>query len=369
MKPNSTLRRAVTVLALAVCLGGCGADESSSSPALQVAPAEGVPRPAFVDPFDDQVTAIRVSASGDFDEVAGRATVFVVVQDQGGQSLLDFDFNAYNFVVTLNPATVPLTLDPAVTSLDRLTVGDSVVALVIDSSGSMEATTETGQTRMQVAKEAAKLFVSLMQPTDRTAVVDFDSQARTVQALTDDQALLNAAIDTFAASGATNIGGAVGEAVRAVGSRPGRRAAILLTDGDDTVDTVEGGPDVWLNDPSSSRNQALELVEQAGLRLYTVGLGDGLTDTGIADLQLFASRTGGRFFQAPTAASLRSAFQATIPDELRALPPQETFALSFVSPFQHQPGKALTVPFRVSVLYANANGVFADKTSGSYLVP
>lgn len=368
---RSILRRAPFLLAAAAlwCLPGCGVDESSPSPALQGEQVQGLPRPAFVNPADSQVTRVELAASGDFDEASGEAQIFAVVRDQDGNSLLDFDFNAYNFTVTLNPGSAPLTLDPAVTQLGRDTVGDIVVALVIDSSGSMEAVTETGQTRMQVAKDAAKLFVGLMQPGDRTAVVDFSSDARTVQALTDDQTLLNTAIDQFAATGATNIGAAVGEAVRAVGNRPGRRAAVLLTDGDDTVDTVVGGPDVWRNNSASSRFQALQLAQKAGLRIYTVGLGDGLTEQGLADLRTFADETGGNFFPAPTAASLNTAFRETIPGELAQLPPQETFVLSFQSPIGSRPGKSVDVPFRLVVLYANANGTLSDKTSGAYRVP
>lgn len=368
---RSILRGAAPLLAAAALwfLPGCGVDESSPSPALQGEPVQGPPRPAFVNPADSQVTRLELAASGEFDEAAGEAQVFAVVRDQDGNSLLDFDFNVYNFTVTLNPGRAPLTVDPGVTSLDRTTVDDIVVALIIDSSGSMEAVTDTGQTRMQVAKDAAKFFVDLMQPGDRTAIVDFSSDARTVQALTDDQAQINAAIDQFAATGATNIGAAVGEGVRAVGNRPGRRAAILLTDGDDTVDTVTGGPDAWRNNSGSSRFQALQLAQQAGLRVYTVGLGDGLSEQGLADLQTFAEQTGGKFFQAPTAASLATAFRQTIPGELAQLPSQETFVLRFENPIGSPPGKTVDVPFRLGISYANANGTLGDKTSGTYRVP
>lgn len=368
-----TLRRVSLLLAAAALwfVPGCGVDETSPSPALQGAPVQGLPRPAFVNPADTQVTGLEVAASGEFDEAMGEVEIFTVVRDQDGNSLLDFAFNEFNFTVTLNPGTAPFTVDPAVTRLDRATVGDVVVALIIDSSGSMEAREPplTGPTRMQVAQDAAKLFVEVMRPGDRTAIVDFSSDARTVQALTDDQARLNAVIDQFVPIGATNIGAAVGEGVRAVGNRPGRRAAILLTDGDDTVDTVVGGPDVWRNNPASSRYQALQLAQQAGLRIYTVGLGDGLTEQGLADLRAFADETGGKFFRAPTAASLLTAFRQTIPGELSQLPPQETFVLSFENPIGSPLGKTVDVPFRLAILYANANGTLGDKTSGTYRVP
>jgi len=369
MKPMTLARIVILSAVLCALVAACGSGESSPSPAQQSTPIDEAARLAFDDPFEAGVTSLSLSASADFNSSTGETRIFAAVRDQDGGSLIDFDFNEYNFAVTMEPGTAPYTLDPAVTSLDRATVGDVVVAMVIDSSGSMSTTTETGQARIDVAKEAAGLFVGLMEAGDRTAVVDFDSSARTVQPLTDDQALLESAIDQFAADGATNIGAAVQEAVRAVGSYPGRRAVVLLTDGDDTVDTVTGGPEVWMQDSASTRFQGLKLAQQAELRVYTVGLGDGLSEQGLADLNTFASETGGSFFLAPTAASLLTAFQQTIPAELAQLPPQQTFVLSFESPVQHQDGKPITVPFRLAILYANANGTLGGKASGTYLVP
>ena len=158
------------------------------------------------------------------------------------------------------------------------------------------------------------------------------------------------------------------EAVRAVGTRPGKRAAILLTDGDDTVDSVSGGPDVWLNDSSSSRFQGLQLARDNNLVIYTVGLGQDLSETGLADLQTFATETGGTFFQAPTASALNTAFGVTIPAELDAQPPMETYLLTAPNLIPAVPGKELDVPIRISVRYENGIGELRAKFDGTYTV-
>ncbi|GAB4267248.1 MAG: hypothetical protein Kow0092_20510 [Deferrisomatales bacterium] len=360
---------ALLLLIAAGWLAACGVDEHNPAPASPAPAAEALLRPLFSDPFESDITEIQLSTSAEYDETTDETRIFAIVQDQDGTSLTGIDFNAYNFVVSLQAFGTRRSVDPADTALSRELSFDKVVALVIDSSGSMTATTETGETRMDVAKEAARLFASFMGPGDRTAVVEFNTSVRTLQGLTDDQEAIERAIARISPSGLTNLGGALGEAVRAAGSRPGRRAAILITDGDDTVDDVQGGPSVWFNNPESSRFQGLDLAVKNGLRVYTVGLGSELSaEIGLADLQLIAEQTGGRFFQALTADDLLTVFESTIPDELESLPPMDTFLLTFPNPFPRAPGTALTVPFSTTIRYENANGTHSATASGSYTV-
>jgi hypothetical protein len=353
---------------LAVVLAGCGSNESSPGPAKSGVPAQEGQFLGFTDPTDTSVTAVRLSVSSEYDADRDVTRIFALPKDQDGHTV--FNLNQNNFNVVLNSETAPTALPSADTVLTTEATSDKVVALVIDSSGSMIATDpDTGKTRIQAAKEAAKLFVSLMGPTDRAAVVTFNTDARTVEPLTGDADALNRAIDSLKADGVTNFGAAIGEGVRAVGTRPGKRAMILLTDGDDTVDTVTGDPSAWLGDTASSRFQGLVLAQQNEFRVYTVGLGADLSDTGLADLRTIAGETGGTFFQAPTAGSLLAAFGATIPREIDGLSPVETYVLTFPNPVHPRPGKVVDVPFRLTVRYDNANGRLTDKAVGSYQVP
>ena len=365
--PNAISRRLLLLAAvLPVLAAACGDGEYTPGPAKAGPPATTAEDLAARDLNDTSITSIDLSTSLEFDADRNEVQIFAMVKDQNGNEITNL--NQYNFSVVINPKTAPRGIPPADTLFGSATSGDKVVALVIDSSGSMSGGTDTGQTRIDVAKEAATLFVDLMGSTDRTAIVDFDDTARIVQTLTGDKAALKTKIEQFTADGATNLGGALTTAVRAVGTRPGRRAVILLTDGDDTVDSVIGGPDVWRNDPTSSRYQGLTLAVDNRLVVYTVGLGDGLSDTGIADLQTFASETGGRFFPAPTAAALLAAFGQTIPSELNAQIPLETFLLSFQNPIPVVPGIGTDVPVGVTVKYQNAIRRHTSSFSGTYSV-
>jgi Mg-chelatase subunit ChlD len=352
---------------LAAFLSGCGSDEYNPGPAGATAvEQQETPDLAFRDLNDVARTLLTLTTSQSYDAANNTVDVFGLVLDQTGTFFQNL--NQYNFSVVVEPKIAPKAIPAEDTTLSLTVSDDRVVALVIDSSGSMSSTTETGESRMEVAKDAANLFVDLMAGGDQTAIVDFDSDARIAQALTDDTAKLKAAIATFSADGATNLGGALTEAVRAVGTRPGKRAAILLTDGDDTVDTVAGGPDVWLNDPSSTRLQGLNLARENNLVVYTVGLGTDLSETGVADLQTFATETGGTFFQAPTASALNTAFGVTIPAELDTQAPMETYLLTIPNLVPALQGRGMNVPIRISVRYENGTGVLFAKFDGTYTV-
>jgi len=160
------------VALLAVSLAGCGSDEFSAGPAHEGPPVTEDQFLGFTDPGDTAITALRLSVSSQYDAADDAVRIFVLPKDQDGNTLVGL--NQHNFNVVLHPETTPTAVRSADTTLTNEATSDKVMALVIDSSGSMSATdSETGQTRMQVAKEAAKLFVSNMGPSDQAAIVTF----------------------------------------------------------------------------------------------------------------------------------------------------------------------------------------------------
>ncbi|MFU8857775.1 MAG: vWA domain-containing protein [Deferrisomatales bacterium] len=358
----------MTLLLLVGLLFGCGTGEDFPSP------AQGGPFPSpgsdlsYQDPDDFTVTSIDLNTSFEYDGDLDEVRMFAVVKDQNGVSLEGL--NRYNFTVVVEPKSAPKTVAAEDTELTLAFSDDRVVGLVIDSSGSMLSPIDETRTRMQVAKEAAKLFTSLMGAGDRVAVVDFDTTTRTVQSLTDDRDAIDREIDRMVAEGATNLGAALAEAVRAVGTRPGKRAVILLGDGDDTMDAVQGGPEVWLNDTTgkSTRLQGLNLARNSELVVYTIGLGSDLSATGLADLQTFATETGGTFFQATTASALLSALGQTIPREVDGLQPVQTYLLQFPNRVPPVPGQSITVPVTAIVRYRNGLRTHRDDFNDAYTV-
>lgn len=184
------------------------------------------------------------------------------------------------------------------------------VLLAVDISGSMETEdmlVEGEQIpRINVVKVVVGDFVERRQ-NDRLGLILFGTQAYLQAPLTFDrntvQQLLKEAQLGFAGE-KTAIGDAIGLAIKRLRQRPAdSRVLILLTDGANTAGEV-------------SPQQAADLAQQAGIKIYTIGVGadEMIVSRGIfgglrqrinpsADLdedtlQYIASTTGGRYFRA-----------------------------------------------------------------------
>jgi hypothetical protein len=377
------------IVAAGLLLGGCGSvvdsgESSPDQPAPGQPPADLFALNAVADPLDFAVTSLKVICSADYDDPVEQANAFCLVRDQDNNDLLGL--NKYNFAVSVDPARAAKAVDPRSSAvvLTRVTAVESqVVAIIIDKSGSMEGD------KLQAAKTAAKTFVDGLDTAggDRAAVVAFSDDAQIVQPLTGDTEKIKAAIDALAAEGATNLGGAVIEAVRAVGARPGRRGAILLTDGDDTVDTVTGRPvedpsssfgwsGGWVGDAGSARWRGVELAQEIDLPVYTIGFQLAAGSDGAIDLEIFARATGAATgpgeqpFLPATEAELIAVFQ-TIQTELEASDPLDTYLYAFPYPrplFSNllKPKASVVVPVRTGVMFRNGNGLLRAKFGSSF---
>lgn len=145
---------------------------------------------------------------------------------------------------------------------------------ILDSSGSM-GTNDPNDLR----KTAAKEFVSGLIPgEDRATVVDFDSNARTLQSLTTDFDAVNSSVDRIDSRGGTDIAGGIREATgeyRANGDDSRAKIAVLLTDGIDFSD----------------RQAAAREAADENITIYTVGFGNARE----RQLRTIAETTGGNF--------------------------------------------------------------------------
>ncbi len=380
------------VLALSAPLvGGCGVDETSFGPARPGPTPPPVEDDRGSNLDDTSLTEIQLETSFAYDSDADRGLAFFAFRDQDGNSIWDFknpggtpgfEINGYNFTITLFPSVAPRQLDP-----DTFEVGTEyrdvkVVALVIDVSGSMEEDAGNGQTRLDVAKEVAKDFVDavLADPAsgDLVALVSFSSDANLLMPLTSDAGLIKDRIDGLSTEGATNFGGALTEAVKAVGIQPGKRAVVFLTDGADTVDGVSGEWGAWNGDDNSLRWQAMEQLVEYELVTYAIGFGPAATGAD-ADLRAFAGDASltpappddlpvGEFFPAETADDLNDAFDPDNPDGILAkIEAQSGTTSPFVSFPNDYPSAAGPIQTRVVLWFENANGNLYDVTTGTYI--
>jgi Ca-activated chloride channel family protein len=206
----------------------------------------------------------------------------------------------------------------------------ATVVLAIDSSGSMVAD-DVSPTRLDAAKAAVHTFLDDLPPKFRVGMVTFAAEAEVVAPVTTDRELVRTSLDFLVPLRGTAIGDAVARAAEeardAVGPERDRRlasvrtaaapsgsappaAVLLLSDGFQTAGIL---------DPLDGAARAREL----GIPVYTIALG---TDEGIVEfgfgperrvipvppdresLRRIAETTNGRYFDAPTAEALQSAY-------------------------------------------------------------
>jgi Ca-activated chloride channel homolog len=98
------------------------------------------------------------------------------------------------------------------------------VCLLFDVSGSMESA-------MAEARHAAASLLSLMEPRDNTAVFTFDTRLDGIMPFTEGLKTLPDSMSTMTPFGATSLNDAIAQMAEFVGTRQGRRAVIVFTDG------------------------------------------------------------------------------------------------------------------------------------------
>ncbi|MFN9758713.1 MAG: VWA domain-containing protein [Planctomycetota bacterium] len=184
------------------------------------------------------------------------------------------------------------------------------IVLAVDASSSMniadmDATRKTR--RMDAARERAREFAAARRR-DRVGAVSFARYAELRCPLTLDETALDAFLGVFdtvpegSELDGTAIGTAVAKAVQVLQKSDAKsKVVVLLTDGENTVHDIE---------PAT----AAKLAMDAGLRVHTIGLGNGTpTPFGFQpldfrELRQIAETTGGRFFQPRSAADLAEVY-------------------------------------------------------------
>jgi Ca-activated chloride channel family protein len=226
------------------------------------------------------------------------------------------------------------------------------LALLIDSSASMEQTLHTAQ-------EAAVGFILRLGASDVATVVDFDSRVQIAQEFTGDQRALEEAIRTTQAGGSTSLHNAVYIALSELRKRfsfenpdaPRRRAIVVLSDGEDTSSLV-------------SFDEVLDAAARSDTVIYTIGLGDraspgaGPGQEGQFVLRRLAQQTGGRAFF-PIDVKDLAAIYTDIRNELAS-----QYSLAYESGTSSSDGKWRSIAVRVKrpdVTVRTRQGYYAPK--------
>ncbi len=197
------------------------------------------------------------------------------------------------------------------------------IILAVDVSGSMSTQDMANNaSRLQVVQQVAGQFIDGRQG-DQVGLILFGTQPYVQAPLTQDLVTVHHFLDEAivgVAGPQTAIGDAIGMAIKrlraekresdatagAVAGAPGNTVLILLTDGQSNAGVVQP-------------LQAAKFAADAGLRIYTIGVGAaagagffgprGNNDLDENTLQQIAKITGGQYFRATDASALQSVYR------------------------------------------------------------
>ncbi len=184
-----------------------------------------------------------------------------------------------------------------------------LLGLVIDTSGSMQLVMH------DTRKAAAKFLGTTVMRQDRAFLVDFADKPRLLHPTSDDLAKLMVDLGKLVAEGSTALYDAVVFSMLQFERQPGRKALVVLSDGDDYESRF--GP-----------KYVVDLAQRTGVPVYIIGLGnlDVLRRTySKKDLRKVTEQTGGRLYFVDSLQELDDAY-AQIQQELRS-----QYSLSFYS--------------------------------------
>jgi len=250
------------------------------------------------------------------------------------------------FLLALTLLILALARPQSIVLLPRL---EGTVILAFDVSGSMAAD-DLKPTRMAAAITAAQGFIEKQPPTVAIGVVAFSESGIAVQAPTNDQDAVLAAINRLRPQRGTSLASGILAAINtiAAGKQPTRLYSNLTPTASPSPTPVPPGTYssaviVLLSDGENNSNPdpllAVQAATSRGIRIYTVGVGsaagadlkiDGFsihTQLDEATLQAIAQLTNAEYFNAENEDDLRSIYQNLSPQLAMKSEKQEITAL------------------------------------------
>jgi Ca-activated chloride channel family protein len=172
------------------------------------------------------------------------------------------------------------------------------VGVALDASGSM-------RTAMRQAQQSAVDFLeAVVGPRDRAYAVGFSARPQLLMPPTPDVGAVEAALGTLEAEGWTALYDGIVFSLYHLRAVRGRRALVVLSDGDDTKSQVD-------------YDTALEHARASGVVIYAIGLDTPALDPSARGaLKAFAEETGGRAYFVGEATDLAGTY-AQIAEELK----------------------------------------------------
>lgn len=197
------------------------------------------------------------------------------------------------------------------------------LGLVLDTSGSMA-------TRMGEAQRAGAEFLArLVRPSDQCFALAFSDRPTLLVPRTPDTEAVGTALRSLVANGNTSLYDAIVYALYYFRGTAGRRAIVLLSDGEDTSSAIPF-------------RDALEYARRSGVVIYPVGLDVGSFGSVRSHLGDLAQETGGRAFFIKKVEELADVYEV-IEKELR-----NQYLLAYGSDRPAQAGEYRTVEVKLA---------------------
>jgi Ca-activated chloride channel family protein len=163
-------------------------------------------------------------------------------------------------------------------------------AVLLDTTGSMT------EALPRVKNSIVKLIDGLG-PDDSIAIYTFDEHLRVRQDFTKDKDSAKRAVLRTRAEGRTALFDALSEVAQDVSKRPGKKAMLVFTDGDDNASAL-------------SAAAAIARAKKVGIPLYAIAEGEALESPNLKKLlDDLSERTGGTSYEAKKASDIEEIFQ------------------------------------------------------------
>jgi Ca-activated chloride channel family protein len=230
------------------------------------------------------VALLAGSASAQFTSSTTLVEVYASVTDASGQP-----------VRGLTQADFEVLEDGTAQTVSNFAAGDFPlrVALTLDRSFSVAGPP------LEASKRAARAFLGALRPSDESVILGIGSEVTTVADASVPREQQAAAVQALDAWGTTKLHDAVIQAIDATDAARGRRAVVIVSDGDDRYSEAAAGA-------------VLTRARRANVLIYPVAL----SKTRPALFAELSSVTGGRSFHVRDLKALDAAL-TTIASELR----------------------------------------------------
>ena len=165
------------------------------------------------------------------------------------------------------------------------------LGITIDTSGSMFESLGEAQ------RAAIGFLESIITPRDRCFALAFADKPALLMQRTSDVGAVAQVLENLVANGSTSLHDAIVTSLYYYRGVRGRRALVLLSDGDDTSSSLEF-------------EESLEYAKRSGVSVFAIGLRIGKTDVGARrKLEKLAEETGGRTYYIKDASELASVYK------------------------------------------------------------